>query len=171
MMAKAAAPRSAFFRFADDVLRKPTGSTRALFALLAFVLGIATIPHRVCERDASAWFDGDAARTSALAASVARWTAEDLSPASFTTGSTRFDGEWLFGTYMMAAMGFGQVVLDHPEARDESLARMERCLDAILDPRARAFDTQAWSTDALESLEAPLAASDRGHVAYLGYAG
>jgi hypothetical protein len=154
-----------------EVTTKP-GSTRALVALLAFVLGFATVPHRVCERDAGKWFAGDAGKTDALAATLARWTASDLAPASFATGSSRFDGEWLFATYMMSAMGFGQVALDRPDAREESLARMERCLDAMLDPRARVFDAHAWGFDALASLDAPPgSATDRGHVAYLGYAG
>src|SRR5690349_20321594 len=88
-----------------------TKPTRSLFAMLAFVLGLATIPHRVCERDATAYFDGDPMSVDALATSVATWTAKELAPSSFATGSARFDGEWLFGTYMMAAMGFGQVAL------------------------------------------------------------
>ena len=150
-------------------------STRALLAVLAFVLGLGTIPHRICERDASAYYDGEREHVDALAASVARWTGEELTPSSFATGSTRFDGEWLFGTYMMAAMGFGQVALaseDDPARRAASIARMEHCLDAMLVPAARVFDRDAWSLDALASLEAPAGSSlDRGHVAYLGYAG
>ncbi len=144
------------------------GSTRKLLALLAFVLGIATVPHRVCEREAGAWYEGDPAKVDALAAQVAAWTAEDLAPATFATGSARFDGEWQFGTYMMAAMGFGQVVLERPDRREESLARMERCLDALLSPAVHGFDTAAWGEDAIASLEREGA---RGHVAYLGYAG
>ncbi|HSO32105.1 MAG TPA: hypothetical protein VLT33_06310 [Labilithrix sp.] len=147
---------------------------RALLAVLAFVLGLGTIPHRVCERDAGAYYDGDARQVDALAASVGEWTAAELAPTSFATGSRRFDGEWLFGTYMMAAMGFGQVALatDDPVRRAESVARMERCLDAMLAPASRVFDRDAWSLDALASLDArPGSAQDRGHAAYLGYAG
>src|SRR6185295_13266058 len=98
-----------------SVFSKPAGSTRALVALLAFVLGIGIVPHRICERDAGAYFDGEPATTLALASSVARWVETDLRPDQFATGSRRFDGEWLFGTYMMAAMGFGQIALDHPD--------------------------------------------------------
>ncbi len=161
----------------SDVVTKtprPRRSTRSLFALLAFVLGLATVPHRVCERDAGAYFDGDAKSVDALAASVAGWTGKELEPDSFATGSRRFDGEWLFGTYMMAAMGFGQVALasDDPVRRAENVARMERCLDAMLAPAARAFDGDAWTFDALASTRAPAgSAQDRGHAAYLGYAG
>jgi hypothetical protein len=148
--------------------------TRALFAVLAFVLGLGTIPHRVCERDAGGYFDGDPRQIDALASSVASWTGTELAAGSFATGSARFDGEWLFGTYMMAAMGFGQVALasDDPARRAASAAQMEHCLDAMLAPASRVFDRDAWSLDALASLGAPPgSAQDRGHVAYLGYAG
>lgn len=145
------------------------GSTRKLLALLAFVLGIAIVPHRVCEREANAWFDGDTDKVDALASQVAAWTSLDLAPESFQTGSGRFDGEWQFGTYMMAAMGFGQTVLDRPERREEALARMERCLDMVLASHVHAFDTAAWNgEDALASASLD---GDHGHAAYLGYAG
>jgi hypothetical protein len=156
---------------------RPARPARGLLALLVFVMGLGTIPHRVCERDANAYFDGDAKQVDALATSVATWTGAELAPSSFATGSSRFDGEWLFGTYMMAAMGFGQVALardDAPAAprRIETVERMERCLDAMLAPPSRAFDRDAWSFDALASTGAPPGTSrDRGHVAYLGYAG
>lgn len=149
--------------------------TRSLIALLAFVLGLGTIPHRLCERDAGAYFDGAPSAVDPLATSVARWTEDpSLSAGAFATGSKRFDAEWLFGTYMMAAMGFGQVALEtDDEARKrESIARMERCLDAVLGPAGRAFDKDAWGIDAITSTHvAPGSAQDRGHVAYLGYAG
>lgn len=156
----------------DSSIPKRQGSTRALVALLAFVLGFATVPHRVCEREASKWFDGDPTKVDALAASLERWTTADLAASTFVTGSSRFDGEWLFATYMMAAMGFGQVALDRPDARETSLARMERCLDAMLDPHVNVFDEKAWSENALASVKAaPGTPEDRGHVHYLGYAG
>jgi hypothetical protein len=148
------------------------GSTRKLLALLAFVLGVAIVPHRVCEREANAWFEGEPDKVDALASQVAAWTSLDLAPESFQTGSGRFDGEWQFGTYMMAAMGFGQTMLGRPEqlegaGRREALARMERCLDMMLAPHVHAFDTTAWNgEDALASLE-----TDHGHAAYLGYTG
>ncbi|HVH46703.1 MAG TPA: hypothetical protein VM925_30385 [Labilithrix sp.] len=153
---------------------KKQGSTRALVALLAFVLGFATVPHRVMEREAAKWFRGDPTKTDALAAGLARWTSShhDITPASFATGSSRFDGEWLFAMYMMSAMGFGQLALDRADVRERSLERMETCLDAMLERRVRVFDSSAWNADALESVSAPPgSAADHGHVAYLGYAG
>ncbi len=171
-----------------DDPQKP-GSTRALVALLAFVLGFATVPHRVCERDAARWFAGDPVRVDALAEGVERWTTAELGasssisrlrlegngapppvPRSFATGGARGGGEWLFATYMMAAMGFGQVALERHAVRAENIARMERCLDAMLTPALRTSDARAWSFDALDSVaEVAGSAHDRGHVAYLGY--
>lgn len=142
-------------------VRSSFGSTRALVALLAFLLGFATVPHRVCERDAIRWFDGDPGRTDALASGVARWTAREIDPAGFHTGSSRFDAEWLFVTYAMAAIGFGQLALDREETRAENLARMEHCLDVLLDPRLRWFDRELWKEDAL--------AGSGGHLGTLGY--
>lgn len=155
--------------------RPKPGSTRALVSLLAFVLGFATIPHRVCERDADKWWASDRKKTEALAKSVERWTASpnELAPETFGTGSSRFDGEWLFATYMMSAMGFGQLALDQadPHERDSNIQRMEHCLDALLAPRVRTFEDRAWGNDALATLTAkPGSPEDRGHVAYLGYA-
>ncbi len=152
----------------ESELRPTFGSTRALVALLAFVLGVATVPHRVCERDAARWFDGDPHRTDALANGVARWTAQEIEPSGFHIGEARFDGEWLFVTYAMAALGFGQLALDREDIKPPSLARMEHCLDVLLDPRLRIFDRAAWGEDALD--DAALA-GNKGHIGVLGYVG
>jgi len=151
-----------------------TLAPRALFAVLAFVLGLATVPHRVCERDGAAYYEGEPQHVEALARAASAWTTQELGAGAFATGSRRFDGEWLFGTYMMAAMGFGQVALvtGDPARRAISASRMDQCLDAMLAPASRVFDRDAWSLDGLASLEVPPgSAQDRGHVAYLGYAG
>jgi hypothetical protein len=140
-------------------------SARALLALMAFFLGVGGIPHRLCAREAAAWFEGDPPLRDALGARVARWTRSELTPASFATGAPRFDEEWVFGTYAMAALGFAQVAVESDgERRTEAILRLERCLDALLSPPVRAFDVHAWGEDVWSG-------SARGHVAYLGYAG
>jgi hypothetical protein len=130
-------------------------------------LVLAVIPHHVASRDAHAVYRGDLVQQEALARGVERWVARDLSRSDFATGSSRFDGEWLFGTYMMAAMGFGQSALEHPESPDlraRNAALMETCIDRLVTSRAREFDREAWGDDPLDGLDA-----DRGHAAYLGY--
>ena len=144
---------------------------RAL-ALAAFGLGVTTAPHHVCARDAARYLDGDADAGAPLADAVDAWTREGLGAARFHTGAEHYDREWLFGTYMMGAMGFGQRALAHPERATEEIARMERCLDALLSDDAKAFDTTTWDLDPIASLQvAPGSAKDVGHVAYLGYLG
>lgn len=162
------------YRRSEAAAPTKQGSTRALVALLAFVLGFATVPHRVMEREAPRWFGNDRPKVDALAAGVERWaaTSRTITPPPFTTGASRFDGEWLMSMYTMAAIGFGQIALEHPDSREANLLRMESCLDAMLEKRVRVFDSTAWTTDAIESLSAPPNSSiDRGHVAYLGSAG
>jgi len=137
---------------------------RGAVALAWLVAGIALVPHRVCKRGAAEAFDGTSPEIARLATSVDGWTRASLEESQFRTGSRRFDQEWYYGTYMMAAMAFGQLAAEHPEGRADRIASMERCIDALLAPRGRAFDREAWGEDPIESLD-----GDHGHAAYLGY--
>lgn len=94
------------------------------------------------------------------------WLDRGVGQGDFHTGAELFDAEWLYGTYMMAAAGFGAHARAHPEARAEDLRHLERALDRLLEPDTRAFDTRSWGEDPLESL-----AGERGHAAWLGYTG
>jgi hypothetical protein len=135
-----------------------------LVALLGFSVGVATIPHRLSAVGAAEWFAGDAEKQEAMAKAVDHWVADGVVKKTFPTGSSRFDSEWIFGTYQMAALGFGQVALEHPETKAVERTRMERAIDRMLAPSARGFDTEAWGRDALGVLD-----SDEGHAAFLGY--
>lgn len=140
---------------------------RRAIAVLAF---LAAIPLGV--RALSAWhgrgadalYDGELDAQDRLARGVDRWIEADLGEGDFSTGDARYDGEWLFATRMMAALGYAQLALEHEETRARQAERIDRCLEAITDPRARAFDREAWGSDALEDL-----GTERPHVAYLGY--
>jgi len=140
---------------------------RLIMPLVSALLALASLcvlPHRLCEGKARTFYRGEAEATRQLGSHVDA-AVEKLALSRFSTGSARFDGEWYFGTGMMAALGFGQTARAHPELAPEALDRMDRALDTMLGPRARAFDRDAWGSDALESLD-----SDQGHAAYLGYA-
>jgi len=102
--------------------------------------------------------------TFSLGRGVGSYTKAQPSEAQYRTGSALFDGEWLFGTFMMAAMGHGQLAHADAAGRQGHLENMEAALDAMLGPRGRAFDARRWGED-------PLAADGTGeHAAYLGYA-
>jgi hypothetical protein len=145
--------------------RRAVWIRRALaVALLAATLW--TVPHRLCAREADDWFRGDADAQAALERGVEEIVARPLTRGDFPTGSRVLDGEWLFGTYMMAAMGFGQLALEHPERRAHELALMRPCIDKMISAKVRAFDAEAWGgDDPLDGLDGDAA----DHGSYLGY--
>lgn len=137
---------------------------RAALAVLVFLLTTAQVPHRWSRRGGDLWFDADEAEWSALARTVLDRVERGVGPDSISTGSDRFDGEWLFGSYQMGGMGLAQVAGAVPAMRARCVAGVDRCVEGLLTPPVRKFDRDAWNEDALDSL-----AGDRGHAAYLGY--
>jgi hypothetical protein len=139
---------------------------KLLVALPLFAGTVMTVPHRLAGWEADAHFEGDTAVQERLARGLRDTTGEDLVSHPFRTGSAHFDSEWLFGTYMMAGMGFGQLALAHPEREPELVADMDRCIDGMMSDAAKAYDRTTWGEDPLA--ETTLEGA-RGHVAYLGY--
>lgn len=138
---------------------------RWLTCCALFVMGLLIAPQPVCARESSSWYRGDLERQSTLARGVERWIDGDLAQSKFKTGSSRIDGEWLFATYMMGGMGFGQMALEHPELREQNGRRMVHCIEKLIEPRARVFDSDAWGgTDPLRTLN-----GGDDHGAFLGY--
>jgi hypothetical protein len=130
---------------------------KPLAILVALALTAAVVPARLCAREAARSAD-------ALERGVAEIIERPLERGDFPTGSPLLDGEWLFATYMMAAMGFGQVALEHPERKSVELPRIKKCIAKMLSERA--FDTHAWhGDDALAHLDE----DERAHGSYLGY--
>ncbi len=140
---------------------------RAIALLAVMAVTASLVPARLCGREAGGWFRGAQSSEEGLERGLAEIVARPMTPADFPTGSRVVDGEWLFGTYMMAAMGFGQLVLEHPEWRARELPLMKKCIAKMIERAVRAFDTDAWDgDDALAHLD-----SDEGgdHASYLGY--
>lgn len=131
-----------------------------LTAALLAVRGVAA----ACALGADARYDGELEAQEAMARGVDRWIEEDLSRDDFATGSSRFDGEWLFATRMMAVLGYAQTGMRHPELREAHAARANDALYRLITQRGRAFDAEAWGSDPLDDL-----GTERAHVAYLGY--
>ena len=138
---------------------------RRALGVALFALGVALVPARLCAREADDWFAGAEPTQAALARALEQTIARPLTRRDFPTGSRVLDGEWLFGTYMMAAMGFGQMALEHPELRAHEQAQLRACIAKMISPSVRAFDTEAWDgDDALLTL-----GGDADHGSYLGY--
>jgi hypothetical protein len=133
-------------------------------AAVAAAIFVAVVPAQIASSEARSAGPSPAEPALNLAQGVASYAKAQPSEAQYGTGSALFDGEWLFGTFMMAAMGHGQLARADLAGREKHLANMEAALDAMLGPRGQAFDAQRWG-------EAPLAPGGAGtHAAYLGYA-
>ncbi len=133
-----------------------------LTVLLNGWLGARHIPSRAFQADSSDWFR-DTPRQQELARSVnARLS--NVGAESFTTGATLFDGEWAFGTGVMAAIGNAQLALQVPDARATSLAAADQAIGRVMSWEIRSFDRERWGSDPLQEDDRA-----RAHVAYLGY--
>lgn len=128
------------------------------------VVGAVSLPPLTAGRHAHRVFEGDESHQHALAQAVAAGIRQGVDDDAFHTSIPRFDGEWVFGTHMMGAMGLGQVALAHPQTANTHRQAMGECIDQLLTARVRAFDRAAWGSDALDTLD-----THEGHVAYLGY--
>jgi len=140
--------------------RRPVRLALSLTAVLACA---AVVPRAVCGHPAAALYADELGAQDALAREVAAYITSGVAASAFHTGSARFDGEWAFGTYTMASMGLGQVILAHPDRRDAYLPAMEQCAEQLTAPATNAFGTEAWGHSGLDGLP-----GGEGH-AYLGY--
>ena len=137
------------------------------WSIVAVGLGVgAQVPGQVCQTNATDW-TGASYGPLPAPMNLATHLERELSGAHegrFHTSSPFYEAEWVFGSNMMGAMGFGQVgVADG--THEHWAGRMEPLIDRLLGKEGRAFDGMAWDTDALATLDA----DDEGHAAYLGY--
>jgi hypothetical protein len=139
---------------------------RVVLSLMVLAASLRWLPSAWCGREAEALLADDLELQLALARGAEQWATTQLAAGDLMTGSERFDGEWLFGTSMMAGLGHAQLAEAHPELREELLRALEGDIERMLSPALRAFDRAAWGTDPLEDL-----GSSRAHAAYLGYMG
>ena len=142
-----------------DTLHSESSET----SVLTGETGLLPWPN-VSDGGAEGWYEGEVNLQLSLARSVDGYLLEPLEDYDFGTGSDFFDGEWLYGTYFMAGMGYGQLAQSHPELRGPALQRMEICIEQLLTEETKAFDLYVWSEDPLINL-----GRDGGHAAYLGY--
>ena len=114
-------------------------------------------------RRAHGRFDGELAWQRPHADAVAAWATSSAGERSTSGAGDLFDQEWTLVSCQMAVLGLGQLVVAHPELRDDYLPAMQSCSSWMLTPDARAFGTGRWGEDALGP------ARPEGSHAYLGY--
>lgn len=140
---------------------------RWFVSLLAAVMALAIVPRTVIARDAEAVFRNNLSVLSDRADNVAHSLTSGVSMKDFSTGSDRFDGEWVLGTHQMASLGLTQLLLANPKRADlhvRWLPAIRRSSEVLLEEDTRRFATNAWNSDALQSLDDPV-----GRDAWIGY--
>ncbi|MEM6823086.1 MAG: hypothetical protein AAF558_14235, partial [Verrucomicrobiota bacterium] len=137
---------------------------RIVCSLLVSFVVLCNIPAWWFSRYADVWSGAFHPDQLKLTNAVIRQVSAPLSRSSFRTGDSQFDGEWLFGTYLMAGFGLCQMAAINPEMKEDWKQVITQCVRNILSPQVRAFDDESWGRSALDTLE-----YNDGHAAYLGY--
>ncbi len=136
----------------------------AVLGFAAFGIALWTLPAMWCRQGSSDWFTGKESTQLPLARTVAAHVKSSLSTSDFHTGNELFNGEWLFGTYLMSGIGLCQIAQQHPDTLEQWRPEIEACILQLLKPEVREFDRRSWQEDPIDSLS-----GSNGHAAYLGY--
>jgi hypothetical protein len=132
----------------------------------ALALCVLLLPRQLCGQGADRLFAGELAAQQAAARAVARaMTPNDSGKprAARAAASGRSDGQAAIALYQMTILGLGQIVREHPEARDAYLPAMRAAAARMVDPRALGYAAQRWGQHGIEQMR-----PGEGH-AYLGY--
>lgn len=135
----------------------------AALGLASVVVGLATAPRLLCGGRADAYFAGELAVQDELARDVARSMLAQRERTFYRTSYERFDGQSAIAAYQMAALGLGQIALDHPERRADYLPALRRAADRLADPQTLHYASRQWGHHAVEQM-----GPGEGH-AYAGY--
>jgi hypothetical protein len=147
--------------------RHVTRSTRAIRFLAKVGIGLlvlSIVPRNIVGRDADALYTDDRGTVLQRADRVVAHVKSGVVASDFTTGSSRFDGEWAFGTYQMAILGLSQVSQTFPDAASRYRPAMREATKLLLAPNTHQFATEAWGSDAFASLD-----DSSSRDAWLGY--
>jgi hypothetical protein len=148
------------------MLPRPRSKLQHLALGLACTLvSIAILPRACCGRPAADYFEGERETQVALARGVARAILAEPDLHFYRTGDPRFDGQSAIAIYQMAILGLGQVVLDHPETREEFLPALRSAADRLVNPKTLAYAAAKWGQHGAVRM-----GPGAGH-AYLGYIG
>ncbi len=147
---------------------KPFTTQRLVRNLCCFLfplLSLFFLPAWICTVLSGKLLDQDPETIREMSKGMTRWTDGTLTLDDLSTGNALFDGEWFFGTFQMAAMGYGQSCILGVLEPETALERMEECFVLLRSAPVREFDVRIWKSDPLEDLEI----DTNHHVAYLGY--
>jgi len=141
--------------------------TRIGVGCLSLIVGVVLVTPLLASRGEDRWIEAPEESARLAGEGVRRWVDTEMSRDDFTTGSELFDGEWLFGTYVMAGIGYTQSGIRFESLAGEHARLGDACIDLATDPDVRAFHTQRVGEDPIASL----GSAREDHAAYLGYLG
>ena len=100
-------------------LKRPLILSAAFFIILPISISFISAP--IASRKSDQFYQTDLLTYQAMSKGMDYWVDKKMGRENFVTGSDRFDGEWLFGTYLMTAIGYCQQVLQFPELKTSYL--------------------------------------------------
>jgi hypothetical protein len=112
---------------------------------------------------ADALFDGDLATQDALGRKLSAAMLAHPSGTFYHTGAERFDGQSAVAIEQMTVLALGQIILEHPEKRDEYLPAMRAAADRLVDPATLRYASRKYGHHAVAGM-----GPGEGH-AYAGY--
>ena len=95
-----------------------------IISLIVFPLSVLFLSVPLAQRQADSYFAVDRDNYRQMANGMDYWVSKQMGREHFATGSERFDGEWLFGTYLMTAIGYAQEILQFPEMRQRNMPKI-----------------------------------------------
>jgi hypothetical protein len=138
-------------------------SRRLAIGVASLILSFALAPRLLAGRPAGALFEGDLAAQDALAKSLTKAVLARPDGPFYPTGDARFEGQSALAAYQMTILALGQIVLQHPEKRDEYLPAMRAAADRLVDPATLRYAARVYGQHATVRM-----APGQGH-AYAGY--
>jgi hypothetical protein len=116
----------------------------------------------VCGSGATDLFEGELPAQEALAREVSQRVSRATDPVVYSTGYERFDAQASIAIYQMTILGLGQIVVEHPETKEQHLPIMREAARRLTDPRLYRYLRNVYADTGLGD------ALGEGH-AYLGY--
>lgn len=136
---------------------------RAALALLCLGVTLAVVPRWWMGRDARAFLAAERSAQHELARRVAAAIEAHPERTFFGGSELRFDGQSAVAIYQMTLLGLGQVLLAHPDLREQYLPAMRLAAHRLADPRTLVYAGTVYPRHGVVAM-----GPREGH-AYLGY--
>ncbi len=139
----------------------PVSGHLVLAATVAITLIV--VPRWLASCGADAYFDGELETQDALAKTAVHDVLGHPDLLYYRTGSARFDGQSAVAIYQMTLLGLGQILMAHPEKREEYLPAMREAARRLASPDVLRYAADVYGHNGVVQMGA-----GEGH-AYLGY--